>query len=91
MRCLWCSCLSVDIVKFIPRYLENAYRDVLPAILMKSGKTVDSFSSSQEQSVALQGIIVEHRMTWFLFAQLLLKSKASRPYIYKIAEYTRGE
>ena len=90
-------CLSpVDIVEFIPRCFENTHGDVLPAILREMGETASQLlhTSSElhihrEQSRALQGVVERCRMRWYEFAQFLLISKTTRPYISKIAKYTQ--
>ena len=47
--------------------------------------------SSQQLSEAVQQVVKERRMTWFQFAQTLLRSQVTRPVVFEIAEYTGGE
>ena len=79
---------------FIRQYFEAKPRDVLRAFLGELGITDHDllrFASQQEQSMAAQAEVKRQRMTWFRFAQHLLRSKKTRPIVFKIAEYTDGE
>ena len=47
--------------------------------------------SSQQLSEAVQQVVKERRMTWFQFAQYLLRSKETCPFVFEISNYTCGE
>ena len=84
----------VDVTNFIRKYFEAKTPEVLRDLLRELGKTdhhLLRFTSQQEQSVAVQAEVKRQRMTWFRFAQYLLRSKKTRPIVFQIAEYTDGE
>ena len=85
----------VDVVNFIKTFFtRNTHKDLLRTLLGELGVTdhqILRFASWQEQSVALQAVVKRSHMTWFKFAQYLLRSKPTRPIVFKIAEYTEGE
>ena len=85
----------VGVVNFIQTsFTRNTHRDVLRTLLGELG-VIDSqilhFASLQKQCVALQEVVKARSMTWFQFAQYLLRSRLTRPFVFKIAEYTDGE
>ena len=79
-------------MKFIQRYLSrDTHRDVLPSLLRELGSTAYNLlrsTSQQIQSDALQEVVKKCRMTRFHFAQCLLRSKPTRPFIFALAKYT---
>ena len=83
----------VGIVGFIRDVIEaNAQTDVLPAVLreMKEAVRHPNSRSQQTLSEALQEVVKKRRMTWFHFAQYLLRSIRARPFIFEIANYPCG-
>ena len=85
----------VDVVNFIQTsFTRNTHRDVLRTLLTELGVAdhqILRFASWQEQFVELQAVVKRSHMTWFQFAQYLLRSRLTRPFVFKIAEYTDGE
>lgn len=84
----------VDVRNFVQKYFEAKTLDVLLALLSELGipdPYLLRFASRQELSVAVQAEVKRQRMTWFHFAQYLLRSKKTRPIVFQIAEYTDGE
>ena len=85
----------VDVVNFIQTsFTRNTHKDVFRTLLRELGVTdhqILRFASWQEQSVELQAVVKRSHMTWFQFAQYLLRSRLTRPFVFKIAEYTDGE
>ena len=79
-----------DIAEFIQLSLEkNCHKDVLPALLNELNVPHLLHSRSQEElSAGLQAMVKERRMSCFHFAQLLLRSKTSRPFIFEFAAQT---
>ena len=85
----------VDVVNFIQTsFTRNTHKDVLCTLLTELGVTdhrILRSASWQEQSVALQAVVERNHMTWFQFAQYLLRSRQTCPFVFKIAEYTYCE
>ena len=50
-----------------------------------------SSPNSQLLSEALKQVVKERRMTWLKFAQYLLCSKETCPFVFEISDYTCGE
>ena len=85
-------CLA-DVTNFIRKYFEAKTKDVLRALLSELGITDFNIlrnGSRQDLFVAVQAEVQRHRMTWFHFAQYLLRSKKTRSIVFQIAEYTDG-
>ena len=91
-----CTCFIVGIVDFISIHLGGrAPRAVVLALHREVVETHHQhFSfppSSQQLSEAVQQVVKERRMTWFQFAQYLLRSKETCPLVFEISNYTCGE
>ena len=85
----------VDVVNFIQTsFTRNIHRNVLRTLLGELGVTnhqILRFATLPEQCVALQAVVKANGMSWFQFAQYLLRSRQTRPFVFQIAEYTDGE
>ena len=81
------------IAEFIQHSLGKDYhKDVLPALLNELNVPHFLRSLSQEElSVKLQEMVKERRMSYFHFAKFLLRSEATRPFIFDFTEHTGGE
>lgn len=82
-----------DIAEFIQHTLgKNCHKDVLPTLLNELKVSLHLYSLSQEElSAKLQAMVKERQISWFQFAQFLLRSEATRPFIFDITEHTGGE
>ena len=73
----------------------SAPRDVVSALHRKVVEThhqVRFFSlSTQQLSEAIQHLVKEHHMTWFQFAQYLLRSRTTCLLVFKIVQYIGGK
>lgn len=83
---------------FIRRCLVNAPEDVLQSILKevlggKANKLPPSVQGRQQLYKALETAVKDRSMTWFEFAQFLLRTKSTRPFIFYIEKekHTGGE
>ena len=87
-----CSFLAV-IAEFIQQFLgKNCHKDVLPTLLNELKTYHGLHSLSQEElSVKLQAMVKERQMSCFQFARFLLRSVATRPFIFDFTEHTGGE
>ena len=87
-----CVFLAV-IAEFIQHFLgRNCHKDVLPTLLSELKLPHLLHSLSQEElSAKLQAVVKEHQMSFFQFAKFLLRSKATRPFIFDFTEHTGGE
>ena len=85
----------VDVVAFICHHFGgNAPRDVVSALHREIVPSHQSYSfppSSQQLSEAMQQVVKERCMTWLQFARYLLLSRTTRPFVFKIVQYTRGK
>lgn len=79
------------IVKFIQITLgKNPHKDVFPTLLneLKASHFLRFTETQEELSAALQRMVKERRMSWFCFAQYLLRSERTRPFIFAFADHT---
>ena len=79
-------------VKFIHGYMKDAPREVFCALLTELSPNayhlLRSTPSQQRLFESLQAVVKECRMTFFRFAQYLLRSQITRHFIFSITKCT---
>ena len=81
------------IANFIQHSLKDSHKDVLPSLLyeLSPSHLLPPSLSQEELSASLQAMVKERRMSCFQFAKFLLRSKATRPFIFDFTEHSGGE
>ena len=82
-----CTCVLVGVMIFVRSHFGgSAPRDVVSALhgeVVETHHQVRFFSlSTQQLSEAIQHLVKEHHMTWFQFAQYLLRSRTTCLFVF---------